>query len=86
MTRSNTTPCRVTQATAKILDDETVRRQSVTLHARKNPCGIIDRDESVAVAAEEIIGALAGRAVDVRRCNYCGGHLRDVSDNGDRDE
>jgi len=77
------TPVRIARSSADALDDGTISRQSVTLHDPDTPCGIIDGADSVTMPAEEIVDALAGRAVDVRRCNYCGGHLRDVSDSGD---
>jgi len=76
------TPTRIARSSADALDDGTISRQSVTLHDRDTPCDMIDRDTSVTMPAEAVVDALAGRAVDVRGCTYCGGHLRDVSESG----
>jgi len=81
----STTPCRISQSTADVLEAERIDRQAVTLHAHESPCGHVDRDTSVTMPAEAVVDALAGRAVDVRGCTFCGGHLRDVpSSGGDR--
>jgi len=82
--RANTST-RIARSSADALDDGNISRQSVTLHDRDAPCGMIDRDTSVAMPAEAVVDALAGRAVDVRGCTYCGGHLRDVSGSGGDD-
>jgi hypothetical protein len=71
-----TTPCRVSQSTAAVLDSDGIDRQAITLHAHDTPCGHVDRDTSVTMSAEEIVELLADRDVAVRGCDYCGRHLR----------
>jgi len=65
-----------------VLDSDGIDRQAITLHAHDTPCGHVDRDTSVTMQAEEIVELLDGRDVDVRGCDYCGRHLRVVSDSG----
>jgi hypothetical protein len=78
----STTQCRISQSTADVLEAERIDRQAVTLHAHESPCGHVDRDTSVTIPVEEIVQQLTDRDVAVRRCNYCGRHLRDRHQNG----
>jgi len=79
---AGTTLCRVSQSTAAVLDSDGIDRQAITLHAHDTPCGHVDRDTSVTMPAEEIVELLDGRDIAVRGCDYCGRHLRVVSDTG----
>jgi len=84
---TGTTPCRVSQSVASRLDSgDSIDRQTVVMHAHDSPCGLIDVDDSVTMPAEAVVDGIADLGVSVRACDYCGGHLRVVSDNGGEPE